>query len=63
MAGVIEAADAEEDWKAILTKADLPTPPEPNTTSLYSRMAGLFHWTAQQSALDKQGKIKIGQTK
>lgn len=53
----------EEDWKAILTKADLPTPPEPNTTSLYSRMAGLLHWTAQQSALDKQGKIKIGQTK
>lgn len=29
-----------------LTRADLPTPPEPNTTSLYSRMAGLLHRTA-----------------
>lgn len=40
----------------ILTRADLPTPPEPNTTSLYSRMAGSLHRTAQQSALDKQGE-------
>lgn len=44
--------------EGILTRADLPTPPEPNTTSLYSRMAGLLHRTAQQSALDKWGKAK-----
>lgn len=44
--------------EGILTRADLPTPPEPNTTSLYSRMAGLLHRTAQQSALDKRGKAK-----
>lgn len=42
----------------ILTRADLPTPPEPNTTSLYSRMVGLFPWTAKQSALDKRGKLQ-----
>lgn len=36
----------EEFEDRILTRADLPTPPEPNTTSLYSRMAGLLQLTA-----------------
>lgn len=45
----------EGDQEDILTRADLPTPPEPNTTNLYSRMAGSLHWTAQQSVLDKNG--------
>lgn len=47
-----------EDGQRILTRADLPTPPEPSTTSLYSRIAGSIHRTAQQSALEKQGGEK-----
>lgn len=46
------------EGKGILTRADLPTPPEPNTTSLYSRMARWFHQTAQQTAVNKQVKAK-----
>lgn len=45
--------------KVILTRADLPTPPEPNTTSLYSRMVGSFPQTAKQSALDKRKKTRM----
>lgn len=46
----------EAGQEGILTRADLPTPPEPNTTSLYSRMAGSLHQTAKQSAVDKWEK-------
>lgn len=42
-----------------LTRADLPTPPEPNTTSLYSRMAGLLHRTANNLHWTNGGKSKI----
>lgn len=56
----LEVCGGQERFQGerILTRADLPTPPEPNTTSLYSRMAGLLHRTAQQSALDKRGEAK-----
>lgn len=43
------------------TSADLPTPPEPNTTSLYSRMAGSRHQSAQRSRRDeRQRRLRSG---
>ena len=37
-----------------LTSADFPTPPDPSTTSLYSRMVGNF--TEQHKSLKVQRK-------
>lgn len=53
----------EAGQEGILTRADLPTPPEPKTTSLYSRMVGSLHQTAKQSALDKWGEKQNGTDK
>jgi hypothetical protein len=40
----------------ILTRADLPTPPDPSTTNLYSRMAGSLHRTAPAVCTGKTGR-------
>lgn len=53
----------EAGQEGILTRADLPTPPEPNTTSLYSRMVGSLHQTAKQSAVDKWEEKQNGRDK
>ena len=41
-------------WQLSLTSADFPTPPDPSTTSLYSRMVGNF--TGQHKGLWKEGE-------
>lgn len=41
-----------------LTSADFPTPPEPSTTSLYSRMMGNFKWTPRGSAKGQERQVR-----
>ncbi|TNN73305.1 hypothetical protein EYF80_016468 [Liparis tanakae] len=44
------------DIPTLLTSADFPTPPDPSTTSLYSRMVGNF--TGQHKGLRRDGGKK-----
>lgn len=48
--------------QTLLTSADFPTPPDPSTTSLYSRMVGNFTRVCGGTASNKQRRLLNGST-